>query len=299
MELEDEAFWRFAWERQAIWHRRYVGKLEPPWTDDPVLAEFRFCNVHRELDAGTIHLARMTHEARRLGYPLEQVVLCIMTQRYFNQPDVEWHPTKEAMVDSVRRRLERTGTGIFARTWMTNGSSWRAREVGFRTQLLEDYAAWDAEKVAAELGWDRFAGQPSMEALFKVLCEQGCIGQVIGWQQALDLTYVSPALDDDTWVPPMRVITKSKSAHAHGPATSTELIAPGHRFQDVVLELRDRQHERLANWGLSWAEVAWANKPRLTLADVEHTLCEWARYRKHVEGKGRRRRLNGPGFHRT
>jgi hypothetical protein len=42
----------FAAERHAIYLRREAGGAAP-WTDDPVLREFRFCNVYRELDRVT------------------------------------------------------------------------------------------------------------------------------------------------------------------------------------------------------------------------------------------------------
>jgi 5-hmdU DNA kinase-like protein len=40
-----DAFWRFAAERQAVFHRRAAGE-PPPWTSDPVLAARKFTNVY-------------------------------------------------------------------------------------------------------------------------------------------------------------------------------------------------------------------------------------------------------------
>lgn len=50
-------YWYFAAERQAIFDRRARG--EPgPWTDDPILAEFKFCNTFRAADRVSQHLIR-------------------------------------------------------------------------------------------------------------------------------------------------------------------------------------------------------------------------------------------------
>ena len=39
-----DLYWYFASERQQMFARRVEG--EPgPWTDDPILREFKFCNV--------------------------------------------------------------------------------------------------------------------------------------------------------------------------------------------------------------------------------------------------------------
>jgi hypothetical protein len=38
-----DAYWRFAAERQHIFEQR--ARREPgPWTDDPILQRFKFCN---------------------------------------------------------------------------------------------------------------------------------------------------------------------------------------------------------------------------------------------------------------
>src|SRR5215813_2551463 len=43
----------FAQERYNIFLRRNAGE-KPPWTKDPVLRDYRFCNVYREDDRVTI-----------------------------------------------------------------------------------------------------------------------------------------------------------------------------------------------------------------------------------------------------
>jgi hypothetical protein len=48
-------------ERQNIHRRREAGE-PPPWTDDPILRDYRFCNVIREDDAVTRHIARTWRE---------------------------------------------------------------------------------------------------------------------------------------------------------------------------------------------------------------------------------------------
>lgn len=42
-------FFDFARERHAVYLRRALG-LPKPWTNDPILQGFRFCNIYRELD---------------------------------------------------------------------------------------------------------------------------------------------------------------------------------------------------------------------------------------------------------
>lgn len=52
-----EHYWRFASERQAAFERRVAG-LPAPWTDDPILQTFKFCNVYRAADRVSQYMIR-------------------------------------------------------------------------------------------------------------------------------------------------------------------------------------------------------------------------------------------------
>lgn len=52
--LNADEYFSTARERYLIHQRRNVKLLPPPWTEDPVFQEWRFCNVHREDDKTTI-----------------------------------------------------------------------------------------------------------------------------------------------------------------------------------------------------------------------------------------------------
>jgi hypothetical protein len=52
-----DLYWYFASERQRVFERRVAG--EPgPWTDDPILQEFKFCNVFRAADRVSQYMIR-------------------------------------------------------------------------------------------------------------------------------------------------------------------------------------------------------------------------------------------------
>jgi hypothetical protein len=52
-----DLYWIFAAKRQEIFERRIAGQAEP-WTDDPILKEFKFCNVFRAADRVSQYLIR-------------------------------------------------------------------------------------------------------------------------------------------------------------------------------------------------------------------------------------------------
>lgn len=42
-------YWKFAYERQKAFEARVAGK-PAPWSDDPIIQEYKFCNVYRAAD---------------------------------------------------------------------------------------------------------------------------------------------------------------------------------------------------------------------------------------------------------
>lgn len=83
MDKMTAAFFEFVFDRQSVWHKRTALGLPAPWTDDKVLQNFRFCNVYRELDGGTIAISKY------LTQPLsaEQKLFNIIAYRFFNRRD--------------------------------------------------------------------------------------------------------------------------------------------------------------------------------------------------------------------
>lgn len=52
-----ETYWRFADRRQAIFRRR-IRAAQPPWTQDPILAQYKFTNAFRASDRTSQFLIR-------------------------------------------------------------------------------------------------------------------------------------------------------------------------------------------------------------------------------------------------
>ena len=46
-----DTFWHFAAERQNVFFRKLKG-TKFPWTEDPIIAQYRFTNVYRASDRG-------------------------------------------------------------------------------------------------------------------------------------------------------------------------------------------------------------------------------------------------------
>lgn len=56
-----DLFMHWIIERETVRAHRERGD-PPPWTDDPIIAKYHFCNVHREHDRGTIEQRLVYHD---------------------------------------------------------------------------------------------------------------------------------------------------------------------------------------------------------------------------------------------
>lgn len=79
MQLLD--FYSFIYDRQKIWHDRFVLGKNAPWTEDPILNKYKFCNAYRELDSATLYLLRKVINTNAID---EDKIFNIIYFRFFN-----------------------------------------------------------------------------------------------------------------------------------------------------------------------------------------------------------------------
>ncbi|PIR58226.1 MAG: hypothetical protein COU70_02010 [Parcubacteria group bacterium CG10_big_fil_rev_8_21_14_0_10_35_15] len=73
---------KFAIERMKIWEKVEQG-LAQPFTADPVLQRYRFCNIYRELDKQTIEYHKLLHNIRKdFDLWLLNMMFCRLICRY-------------------------------------------------------------------------------------------------------------------------------------------------------------------------------------------------------------------------
>ena len=79
-----ENYWRFAAERQAVFFRRVRGERRP-WTDNPVLATYKFTNAYRASDRVTQYLIRHVIYRDNLPKSPSEVFFRILLFKLFNK----------------------------------------------------------------------------------------------------------------------------------------------------------------------------------------------------------------------
>lgn len=73
----------FSAERMHVWYGRYIDK-KPPYTNDPILDHYRFCNMYRELDRQTIEIHTSLNHLRG---DFDLWLLNVAFHRFICKPD--------------------------------------------------------------------------------------------------------------------------------------------------------------------------------------------------------------------
>jgi hypothetical protein len=100
MERRDEiyrTYWTFAAERQGIFERRIVDGLPAPWTDDQILARYKFTNPWRASDRVSQFLIRdviYSHAAAGMT-PADQIARIVLF-RLFSKPST-WRALEDRL----------------------------------------------------------------------------------------------------------------------------------------------------------------------------------------------------------
>jgi hypothetical protein len=193
-----DAYWRFAAERQAIFFRRLRGE-PPPWSDDPILRTYKFCNAYRASDRVSQYLIRAV--IYQPGYSPEDTVLRIVLFRFFSKiatwqrleachgPITARSYDPEAFAATLDAALNR-GETIYTNAFILCASD----AFGHRRKHHNHLAL--VESMRRDGLPRRIAGTRTLEEVYRLLIAYPMIGPFMAYQLAIDLNY-SELLDFD------------------------------------------------------------------------------------------------------
>lgn len=265
----------FSAERHRMQIRRARGQAWP-WSQDPILTQYHFCNIFRELDKTTVWIKRKflgvhaDHEnlwlaaclARRINYPPTLMELGF---------PVTWDP--ERTIKVLRTRMARGEKTFNPNAYrMVGGGHTPGDLVGHVvTGLLQP--VWDGRH-------RRPARFNSLKETVEFQSTFSGWGPMISYQVTLDLvgTYLLPfPLDQATWcnVGPGGIRGLNR---IFGRPLETGLTYRGEGATARYLEE--------ITWLQSEQKKYWPPEfPRLLACDVENCLCEYDKLLRIVDGQ--------------
>lgn len=275
-----DTFWYWINERQAIYNRRLEGAAWP-WTTDPILQEYRFCNVYRMQDTETINL----HKALRKGADMEDILFNVILFRTFNwtptyvalggwQKRVDFNPREAKKILKVRKAdKQKIITGAYM---ITNGG-----KPGVKSDMLVD-AVTAASKVVRPMSQELY-DMHSMKHAVKTMRSLPFVGDFVAYEFACDLrfTKVLEKADD--------VTTYANPGPGAKRGINRLLGRPHGRPYLSPEELQDAMHTLWCMAGSESFLNADQSKWPFELREIEHSLCEFDKYTRVKNGEGRPR----------
>ena len=272
-----DLYWIFAARRQAAFERRLAAHPWP-WSDDPILQQFKFCNVFRAADRVSQYLIRQV-AYREPSDTAANRIFQIVAFRTFSNPGT-WDglierlgraPTLEdlasgsfeAALDDVKAERGGLYTGAFILC--------ATKAFGFDEKHKNHVALFKHmffERSAAQ----RICLAESLEDLVRFLESFPLMGPFMSYQIAIDLNYstiINFDENDYTQAGPgaLRGIKKA----------FTDL--GGYTTSDVILWMVDRQESEFRRLRLTFNGL-WGR--RLHAIDCQGLFCEFDKYCREV-----------------
>jgi len=192
MNIDHAVYW--ITEREAIRIRRGSGQ-PAPWTDDPILRAYRFCNVRREDDAVTQHVGRTWRDPYR-DDPLLYFAMAVA--RFVNLPDTMdelGYPVPfdrdhfKAVLDA---RMQRGEPAFGPAYVIPNGGSSKPKVDYVADDIL--YRLWRARDYMSPGRGSTLAAYCARQAEFNG------VGSFMAAQIVADLKYVEPLRSASDWM---------------------------------------------------------------------------------------------------
>ena len=268
-----DAYWRFAHERQRIFHRRARGDA-PPWTDDAILAEHKFCNTYRASDRVSQFLIRdVIYGSAGRDLAPEDVAFRIVFFRLFSKEST-WRALEDAtggvtlgnfapprLADVLDHRRRRGPIYTAAFILCAHDAFGQPSKHRNHLALLEEMF------VRRRIGRD-LARVRSLQEVYEMLRDLPLLGPFMAYQLAIDLNY-SELLDfsenDFTQPGPGALRGLRKVFTDFG----------GESPQHLILRTVDRQEEEFERLGLPFENLFGR---RLHAIDCQSLYCEVDKY---------------------
>lgn len=272
-----DTYWRFAAERLAILLRRARGEPDP-WTVDPILRRFKFCNTFRAADRVSQYLIRdVVYGPRGQDLEAEDVFLRIVLFRLFSKEST-WEALERATGGVRRTTLDEGRLGDLLERLRSQRAIYTAafilaapRPYGHRAKHRNHLALVSDMFRPGGLGRD-IARAKTLRDIYEALIAYPGIGPFLGYQIAIDLNY-SEHLDfseDDFTVPgPGAVRGVQKVFRDLGD------LSPS----DLIMRMVDRQEDEFARLGLDFPGLFGR---RLHAIDCQGLFCETDKYSREA-----------------
>lgn len=268
-----EEFVYFVNERQAIYTRKQTGPA--PWTKDPILATYRFCNVFRELDPVTQYIHQW------LKYRgMDALVARATLARYINEPTTLEHidngPWNAAVYLRGLQEWRGSGHRVFNPAYIVSTNGIAMDKLEYVVQLVQRVH----EEVDIEQG-------TTLEAAAAQLLRVRGVGSFMAGQIIGDLKHTHLLLNATDWW------------HWCTPGPGSKRGLNKVRGLPVNTNWRANNFQDAAHMLYTDVVADLVLPAKLDMQNLQNCLCEFDKWCRVKDGTGTPKQKYTPSAHRA
>ncbi len=283
-------FFQFVYKRHLIWYRRFILKQPSPWTDDLVLKTYKIINMYRELDKCTLYIIDRLKTIK----DRKTVLVNVIFYRFFNLINLYedlgvelFSVLDEELKNELILKFNhlRKSRPIFNNAYLISSGGKGVKH----EHILENISQIDLDLLVNKIDASR-----TPEESFSHLVALPMVGPFLACEIWTDLTYFKwfkrNWMDNDF----VNIGPGAKWGLEilYGKLSKKELNDQLYYLYDLQKEILLYVHRQLGE-KLSWQEIAYkqaySNYPFLSITNIEGALCEFRKYWRLKEGKGKKR----------
>lgn len=282
-----DTYWNFAVQRQKIFFRRLKNESLTHWTDDPILAKYKFTNAYRASDRVSQYLIKNVIYAG--DQSPEEIFFRVILFKFFNRigtwellkqklGDISYSDYTFKRYDDVLSKARLQNKRIYSAAYIMPSGS---RSFGYHYKHRNNLKLLE-QMMDDELPL-RLMNLTSMKKAFELLRSYPTIGDFLAYQFITDLNYGDflNFSEMEFVIPgPGAVSGLEKCFSSFGGYTAANLIR-------LVTE---KQEEEFSSRGLVFDSL-WGRQ--LQLIDCQNLFCEVDKYSRiaHPDIKGNSNRI--------
>ncbi len=190
-----DTYWRFAALRQEVFFNR-INNMPPPWTSDPIINTYKFCNAYRASDRISQYLIKNIIYDENRSNDDEEVLFRILLFKFFNKIET-WELLESKLGDyitiynfdfdifsNILQEAMSAGSAIYTSAYM----SCATKEFGY-DKKHQNHLALIAQMIFKDQLVTRIVKAKSLKEVFHTIQEYPLLGKFMAYQLATDINY--------------------------------------------------------------------------------------------------------------
>jgi len=269
-----DAYWRFATMRQEVFFNK-INNVPPPWTSDPIINTYKFCNAYRASDRVSQYLIKNVIYDENRSQNEEEVILRILLFKIFNKIET-WEYLENKVGDyitlsnfdsnvysDILQEAMNLGYVIYTSAYMSCAS----KEFGYDKKHQNHLALIDKMVIQDRVD-NRIVKAEKFEDVFHIIQEYPLLGKFMAYQLATDINY-SEIINFD-----------ENSFTIAGPGAERGINkcfidTDGKTYTDIIHWMTENQEREFQRLGLNFQSL-WGRP--LQAIDCQNLFCETDKY---------------------